>query len=132
MKKVLSVIIFSAIIVAIVAITVFSNGNSPQQPAQTSNSTAAQNMSNLSSISANSTVNLQQLAEHDSKSDCWISYNKSVYDITSWLPRHPGSSAAIEPYCGTAAEFEAAFSGQHGTSNVKKLIAEGEYKGELK
>ena len=65
------------------------------------------------------------LATHNKQSDCWVAYKDVVYDITSWLPRHPGSAAAIAPYCGTSDEFTAAFSKKHGTSKEAKLVNEG-------
>jgi cytochrome b involved in lipid metabolism len=76
-------------------------------------------------------ISASELGKHDSKSDCWVAYDGKVYDITSFLPVHPGSSAAIEPYCGTEDEFTNAFEGQHGTSQVKNLIKRGTLKGDL-
>ncbi|MDP3882340.1 MAG: cytochrome b5-like heme/steroid binding domain-containing protein [Nanoarchaeota archaeon] len=91
---------------------------------------------NISQDRQNSTGNSTnitffELKTHNSKEDCWVSYKKKVYDVTSFLPKHPGSAAAIIPYCGTAEEFEKAFTGQHGTSQVKTLERMGIYKGEL-
>jgi len=48
--------------------------------------------------SVSSSITRDQLAAHNSKDNCWVAYKGIVYDITKWLPRHPGSSAAIEPY----------------------------------
>jgi len=76
-------------------------------------------------------ITLSVLATHDSKSDCWIAYDGKVYDITKFLPVHPGSSAAIEPYCGTAEEFENAFTKKHGTSKISMLQKQGELQGDL-
>lgn len=72
-----------------------------------------------------------ELARHASQADCWIAYKGVVYDITNWLPRHPGSAAAIAPYCGTAEEFAAAFNRQHGTGKDARLQREGVEKGTL-
>ena len=74
-------------------------------------------------------VTQEELASHNSEDDCWISYDGAVYDITDFLPIHPGTAAAIAPYCGTSEDFAQAFNAQHGTSKVKKLEKEGEYKG---
>jgi cytochrome b involved in lipid metabolism len=136
MKKAFGVVIFALIIIALVALVVFTSGTSaPPQQNTTRNQTQTQvtATTNLSILPAanGSSITLAQLAEHDKKTDCWVGYNRSAYDLTSWLPKHPGSSAAIEPYCGTAAEFEAAFKGQHGTSQVKTLLRESTYKGAL-
>ena|SRR3989344_4621087 len=76
-------------------------------------------------------ISLSELKTHNKESDCWVSYEEKVYDLTAWLPIHPGSAAAISPYCGTAEEFENAFEGQHGTSKVETLKSMGTYKGDL-
>jgi len=69
-----------------------------------------------------SLVSLSILAEHNNQNDCWVSYNGKVYDLTSWLPNHPGSAGAISPYCGTSEEFSKAFTKQHKTSKVQMLM----------
>lgn len=76
-------------------------------------------------------ITREMLAGHSTETDCWVSYKDVVYDITDWLPRHPGTAAAIAPYCGTAEEFAAAFNEQHGTMQEKRLEKEGESQGEL-
>ena len=140
MKKVIAVILYTIIIVNLVGgIVFFYNNNPPQQ--NNTNQNATNTALNSSAIIPNISVNnsksnsekilLSDLEKHNSKSDCWVSYKGKVYDITSWLPDHPGSADAIAPYCGKAEEFEQAFTGQHGTTQVKKLMEEGTYKGEL-
>ncbi|MBI5456145.1 cytochrome b5 domain-containing protein [Candidatus Kaiserbacteria bacterium] len=71
------------------------------------------------------------LSTHNKVADCWIAYKGVVYDITNWLPRHPGSAGAIAPYCGKAEEFSAAFNKQHGTSKETRLKQEGTVEGTL-
>ncbi len=76
-------------------------------------------------------ISRAELAKHNTQADCWIGYKGTVYDITNWLPRHPGSAGAIAPFCGTADEFAAAFNKQHGTSRDGKLQKEGVKEGSL-
>ena len=76
-------------------------------------------------------VSRAELSMHAVQANCWVAYKGVVYDITGWLPRHPGSAAAIAPYCGTAEEFTAAFGKQHGTSKEEKLKQEGTVEGAL-
>ncbi len=111
---------------------VFSVGNNPStageetiQPTQT-NQQIGQNQEVFSEK-----ISQEELSKHNSKNDCWISYEGKVYDLTSFLPFHPGTSQAIEPFCGTSAEFESAFSQQHGQTKLQDLFREGTYKGEL-
>jgi delta8-fatty-acid desaturase len=37
----------------------------------------------------------EQVSRHRSRDSCWIVLNGSVYDITEWLPRHPGGDIVI-------------------------------------
>lgn len=85
-----------------------------------SGETSSSNSGNFGSL-----VSLSTLAKHNSRTDCWVAYGGKVYDITSWLPAHPGGSFRIEPYCGTSEEFTNAFTSQHGTSQVNRLMKVG-------
>ena len=140
MKRELGVMLFTLAVVILVALVVFSTGNTQMPPRNTTSGNVSQNTSNSLQGNQNSSQNLTQpankvtaaeLASHNSQEDCWISYKNEVYDITNWLPKHPGSAEAIAPYCGTSEEFENAFKGQHGESQVNKLKEEGTFKGEL-
>ncbi len=58
---------------------------------------------------------------HNTASDCWVAYDNKVYDITAFLPNHPGGAGQISPYCGTSGAFDTAFTNKHGTSKVPVL-----------
>ena len=32
----------------------------------------------------------QEVLQHDQEDDCWLIVNGSVYNVTKWIPRHPG------------------------------------------
>lgn len=76
-------------------------------------------------------ISTTELASHNERADCWVGYKGKVYDITSFVPKHPGGASKITPYCGTASEFEKAFTRQHGTSQVSKLMQQTTYMGDL-
>ena len=99
--------------------------NLVRNDSEQSNNNPNPNSENTSGIS------LSELTSPNSRNDCWISYGGKVYDITSFLPKHPGSAGAIIPYCGTSTDFEEAFGGQHGTSQVNRLFREGGLMGDL-
>ena len=76
-------------------------------------------------------INLEDLSKHNKLEDCWVSYNGKVYDLTSWLPNHPGRPERILPYCGTSEEFKNAFEQKHGTTKAKLLTQVGTFMGDL-
>lgn len=133
MKRAIGIILLALIIINAVAFTVFFSGNNPptgQIIYQENNSQQNNSPTPPNSVLDNS-ISASELSKHNSQSDCWVAYQGKVYDLTSFLPLHPGSARAIIPYCGTSSQFENAFTNQHGTSQVRALINEGIYKGNL-
>jgi len=47
--------------------------------------------------------NLEEIAKHNNKSDCWLLINDKVYDVTDYIAgaKHPGGAAILEG-CGKA------------------------------
>ncbi len=60
------------------------------------------------------TFTMAQIATHNSAASCYSAINGSVYNLTSFVSRHPGGSAAIKSLCGV--DGTAAYNGQHGGS----------------
>jgi cytochrome b involved in lipid metabolism len=52
-----------------------------------------------------------QVAEHSTAASCWTSINGSVYDVTTWIGKHPGGPDRILSLCGN--DGSTAFNGQH-------------------
>lgn len=53
------------------------------------------------------TLTAAETAKHNSATDCWMIISDKVYNLTSYIPVHPGGSQ-LTPYCGrdgTAAFF---------------------------
>ncbi|MFT3970014.1 MAG: cytochrome b5-like heme/steroid binding domain-containing protein [Micropruina sp.] len=57
------------------------------------------------------TYTMADVATHHTKDDCWAAIDGGVYDLTSWISRHPGGPDKIIPLCGTDAT--SAFHNQH-------------------
>jgi len=53
-----------------------------------------------------------QVATHNSKASCYTVIRGSVYDLTSWISKHPGGQQAIISLCGV--DGTTAFDAQHG------------------
>ncbi|KAI4523533.1 hypothetical protein K525DRAFT_254520 [Schizophyllum commune Loenen D] len=45
-------------------------------------------------------LTLQQVAEHNSATSCWVIINNKVYDVTEFLQEHPGGPDIILKYAG--------------------------------
>jgi cytochrome b involved in lipid metabolism len=68
------------------------------------------------------TVTKAEVARHATSSDCWIIVGRSVYDVTTYIPRHPGGPGQITRLCGGQAT--AAFTGQHaGDGSALRALA---------
>jgi L-lactate dehydrogenase (cytochrome) len=42
-----------------------------------------------------------EVAKHNSKKSCWILLDSKVYDVTSFLSKHPGGAAIILKQAGS-------------------------------
>jgi predicted heme/steroid binding protein len=42
---------------------------------------------------------LDEIAKHNQANDCWMAIEGQVYDVTSFIPQHPGGRAILEG-CG--------------------------------
>ncbi len=60
---------------------------------------------------ATKTFTLAQVATHNSTVSCYTAIGGSVYDVTSFVTRHPGGQSAIKSLCGV--DGSVAFSNQH-------------------
>lgn len=71
-----------------------------------------------------------EVAQHSSESSCWSIIEGSVYDLTSYVPRHPGGKREILNICGR--DGTSLFDGQHGGDSKPERILAGYLIGPLK
>ena len=45
-------------------------------------------------------ISMKELSEHKTKYDCWIAYNNRVYNVSPYLPYHPGGEEIILQWAG--------------------------------
>ena len=69
-------------------------------------------------------IAMSEFSMHNMPEDCWLLYQGEVYDITDWLPNHPGGADRITPHCGQTT-FEEAFEAQHGDTKADVLKSGG-------
>jgi cytochrome b involved in lipid metabolism len=97
-----------------------NDGQTPESsvPAQTGNTQGSEG------------ITLAEVARHKDAASCWSSINGNVYDLTSWIPKHPGGPQAILQLCGT--DGSAKFNAQHGGAQLQAQILAGFKIGVLK
>lgn len=68
-------------------------------------------------------ITLNQIAEHSSRSSRWSAINGDVYDLTSWIPNHPGGEKKILSLC--CIDGSIGYNGQHGGDSKTARILSG-------
>ncbi|KNC47570.1 uncharacterized protein AMSG_02595 [Thecamonas trahens ATCC 50062] len=61
-----------------------------------------------------------QLAAHGNDDDAWIAVNGFVFDVTGYMPNHPGGAAALAAWAGSDAT-DAFYGDQHPVDAVIEL-----------
>lgn len=125
------IIVAGVILVLIIlpfSIFFLSSGANSQD---SSNSSSSKSVS-TSSASTNVKLTASEVAKHNTESDCYMIVNGKVYDVTTYLPVHPGGAFRIIQYCGqdgTQAFDTKGGQGQH--SNRANNDLSSLYKGDL-
>lgn len=62
-------------------------------------------------VIATTTYTMADVALHASKESCWTVVNDGVYDVTSFITKHPGGQSKVLGICGKDGSEK--FGGQH-------------------
>jgi cytochrome b involved in lipid metabolism len=96
MKKKYSFVAIAALVAIAGAVFVLM-GNKKE----TTSSESAQTASSGSQTNAEvKSYTASDVAAHSTQSDCWTIVNNNVYNITAYVPQHPGGVAEITKICG--------------------------------
>ncbi|CEP18022.1 hypothetical protein [Parasitella parasitica] len=68
-----------------------------------------------------STISPQEVAKHNTKNDLWVIIHGKVYDLTKFLPEHPGGQKIIMKYAGKDAT--SAFEPIHPPDIIQRFLA---------
>ena len=72
---------------------------------------------------ADKKITMTQVKKNASAKRCWTAISGNVYDLTTWINRHPGGADRILSICGK--DGTKAFGGKHGlTSSQATLLAQ--------
>lgn len=69
------------------------------------------------------------VAQHNSKDSCWVIVHGRAYDVTEFLPEHPGGSKIILKYAGKDATEE--FDPIHPPDTLDKYLDKSKHLGEV-
>lgn len=122
-----NIIAIAVILIVIIAFALYAKG--AKAPANREPVTSASletinpdSQATTTQNGAKATYTLADVAKHNSVQSCWTAVRGSVYDVTSWISRHPGGSEAILSLCGT--DGTSAFVDQHeGQSRPERELA---------
>lgn len=73
-------------------------------------------------------VDFQEVQKHNQKNDCWVIIHNRVYDVTDFLPEHPGGPDIILKYAGKDATK--AFDPIHPPDTLEKYLDKKYHLGE--
>ncbi|CAN3376661.1 hypothetical protein DIURU_004449 [Diutina rugosa] len=71
----------------------------------------------------------EEVAQHNTKDDCWVIIHGKVYDVTEFLPEHPGGPSIIIKYAGKDATK--AFDPIHPGDTLTKYLPKKYHLGEV-
>lgn len=68
-------------------------------------------------------LSASEIQSHNSRSDCWSIVRGSVYNLTSYVQKHPGGASVIANICGK--DGSSAFINQHNTQGKPNNVLSG-------
>ena len=76
-----------------------------QVTAQVYSQSSSQSSSQIAINTISSKVNsgdfdVNAVSTHNKLEDCWVTFDKKVYDITKYAVQHPGGIRSVAKYCG--------------------------------
>ena len=78
---------------------------------------------------AEKTFTLADVSKHNTEDDMWIIINGLVYDVTEFLPDHPGGKKTLLRYAGLDGSKE--FNTLHKPDVIQKYLDPSDLKGKL-
>jgi cytochrome b involved in lipid metabolism len=67
-------------------------------------------------------ISIDEVRLHNTHKDCWTVVGESVYDVTSFVSRHPAGSPAIKEMCGKNASED--YLGEHSGQREPEMWLE--------
>ncbi len=102
-KTILFIVAAIVVIGAIFATGMWMNKNTTNLSTTSTSTTSSGGESKNSSIqpSAQKNITKAELAQNNNDTSCWVSVKTKVYNVTPYLPKHPGGKAELLKNCGS-------------------------------
>ncbi|KAK9481400.1 FMN-dependent dehydrogenase-domain-containing protein [Lipomyces japonicus] len=71
----------------------------------------------------------EEIAKHNTKESCWVIVHGKAYDVTDFLPEHPGGQKIILKYAGKDASKE--FDPIHPSDTLDKYLPQNKHLGQV-
>ncbi|KAI4146800.1 MAG: hypothetical protein LQ340_005803 [Diploschistes diacapsis] len=80
-------------------------------------------------MAASDTIPPEVISKHNKSEDCWVIVHNKVYDVTSFLEKHPGGPHIILQYAGLDATT--AYDEVHAPGIIEESLPKEAYKGSI-
>lgn len=98
-------ILFIILVIFVFSLIGCNNNTNNTVNMGSTNQNTQQTNSNLSNTDSQTKIyTLSDIASHSTANSCWMAVNGKVYDVTSFIPNHPGGSAILVG-CGKDATY---------------------------
>lgn len=108
MKKIIYIIILIVLVIGIYSylkkpkqnnLNNMENNQSQSQNIDEANASSTQNSATTEANPELKKITLSEIAKHNTKTDCWTTIDGKVYDLSSFVPNHPGGDKILA-ICG--------------------------------
>lgn len=129
MKK--SLIALPIIIIAIVGVILLQKPVPKATPIETPTKSISTPLIETKNPNSDVTYTLADIAKHSTETDCWTAVNGNVYDVTDFIPSHPGGRAIIQA-CGKDGTSLFKSEREHRETNAEQTLESTYLIGSLK
>lgn len=86
-------------------------------------------LSNDEAPKSNKTVELEEFLKHNNRNDCWVAINGKIFDLTEFIPNHPGGETPLINHAGY--DGTKVYEKIHPKGTLEKFLPEDKFIGML-
>lgn len=119
-KVIITIVFLIVLFLAIgagILLTQNTNGNGQTTTTTSTTSQAATTANGTSQIG----ISLSTVAQHSTRTDCWLAISGKVYNVTSFVNQHPGGAEILQ---GCGKDATAMFQAQGHSNQAASMMAQ--------